>query len=116
MAQQFSGATEDAGGQFLGAAFWKKGVKIEGVVTAIFETSIGENYAIHLTKPTTVDGEKTDSVSIGGLKGFAMALRAAKIPNQELLIHDMVIIECTGFTPTEKGNPQINFKVAVRRG
>jgi hypothetical protein len=115
MGKKFQGSTEDAGGGFLGSDFWKKGVRIEGVVTGTFETSTGLAWSIRLNKEVSVDGEKTDRVSIGGLKGFAMALRAAGVPDGELLTGDGIIAECTGTTPTGKGNDQINFKILVDR-
>lgn len=115
MGKRFQGTTEEAGGQFLGSDFWKKGTKIEGIVTGTFETSIGLNWSVRLRKPTKVNGQETDRVSIGGLKGFAMALRASGVPDAELLPGDVLIAECTGTTPTDKGNDQINFKVMVDR-
>ena len=57
------------GETFLGAKFWKKGTKIEGVISGTFQTEIGTSYNAHLKTPENVDGEKTDRVSIGGLKG-----------------------------------------------
>jgi hypothetical protein len=112
---KFTGTTEQAGGSFLGADFWKKGVRIEGVVQGTFETSVGKSYSIALNKPTKVNGNVEENVSIGGLKGFNMALRAAGVPDQDLMTGDAIIIECTGFTKTGKGNDQINFKVLVDR-
>ena len=112
---RFKGTTEDAGGQFLGSDFWKKGVQIQGEVTGTFQTEIGTSYSLNLKTPVKVNGKNEDKVSIGGLKGLAMALRAAGVPNQELAVGDAVVIECTGTTPTDKGNAQINFKVLVDR-
>lgn len=112
---KFTGTTEQAGGSFLGSDFWKKGTRIEGVIQGQFETSVGMSYSIALNKPVKVNGKNEDVVSIGGLKGFKMALRAAGVPNEELLTGDAVIVECTGTTPTDKGNDQINFKVLVDR-
>lgn len=114
---RFTGTTEDAGGAFLGADFWKKGQKVEGVVTGTFQTSTGLAYSLTLKKPVTVNGSEEDRVSVGGLKGFLMALRAAGVPDQELLPGDAIIIECTGFEKSTRPgyNDQINFKVAVDR-
>jgi hypothetical protein len=112
---RFKGSTEEAGGSFLGADFWKKGVRIEGQVTGSFETEIGKSYSLTLKNPVTINGDKHERVSLGGLKGLSMALRAAGVPNQEFQTGDAVVIECTGMTPTEKGNPQINFKILVDR-
>jgi hypothetical protein len=115
MGKTFQGSTEQAGGGFLGADFWKKGTKVEGVVTGTFETSTGLAYSLHLNKEINLDGEKTDRISIGGLKGFFMALRAAGVPDGELLTGDGIIAECTGMTPSGKGSDMINFKVLVNR-
>jgi hypothetical protein len=115
MGKTFQGSTEQAGGGFLGADFWKKGTKVEGVVTGQFETSTGLAYSLHLNKEVNLDGEKTDRVSIGGLKGFLMALRAAGVPDGELLTGDAIIAECTGTSPSGKGSDMINFKVLVNR-
>jgi len=113
MAKTFAGSTKEAGGQFLGANFWKKGVKIEGQISGTFLTEVGKSYNAHLTKPVIVNGEKTDVVSIGGLKGLSMALRASGA--NEFREGDLFIIECIGHTPTNKGNAQIDFKVVVNR-
>jgi len=42
-----------------------------------------------------------------------MALNAAGL--EELQERDAVIIECTGVTETNKGNPRVDFNVAVNR-
>ena len=114
---RFTGNTEEAGGTFLGADFWKKGVTVEGVITGTFQTSTGEAYSLTLRKPVKVNGEEEEKVSIGGLKGFLMALRAAGVPDQQLQVGDAVMIMCTGTTKAEKVgyNDQINFKVTVDR-
>jgi len=112
---KFQGKTEDAGGAFLGADFWKKGTKVEGVITGTFETSTGRAYSLNLKKPVKINGKDEDMVSLGGLKGMLMALRAAGVPDQELLVGDAIILECTGFTETNKGNDQVNFKAFVER-
>lgn len=119
MTKRFTGSTEDAGGVFLGADFWKKGTKVEGVVQGNFMTSNGLAYNLSLKKPVKVNGEEESKVSIGNMKGFLMALRAGGIPiidgDPALLVGDALIIECTGTTPTTKGNDQVNFKVLVER-
>jgi hypothetical protein len=66
-----------------------------------------------LKTPVSVNGEKTDRVSIGGLKGLSMALRAAGA--NEFRVGDIFTIVCVGFTHTSKGNDQIDFDVAVSR-
>ena len=117
MGKTFTGETKDAGGQFLGAEFWKKGTRVEGVVQGTFETSNGLSYSLHLTKKVKVDGADVDRVSVGALKGFRMALQAAGVPNSELLAGDAVIIECTGLDDStkSKGNAMVQFKVLVNR-
>lgn len=113
MGKKFVGNTEEAGGKFLNAEFWKKGKRVEGVVTGKFETSSGDAFNIKLAKAEKIDGETTDRVAVGGLKGMLMALRASGA--NEFEVGDGVIIECTGTTPTDKGSPMINFKVLVDR-
>lgn len=117
MGKRFQGSTEQAGGSFLGSDFWKKGTRIEGLVTGSFETGNGRAYSVTLTKEVTVGDKKEDKISIGGLKGFNMALRAAGVPDSELEANDMIIVECTGFTKSDKPgySDQINFKVLVDR-
>jgi hypothetical protein len=110
----YTGKTQDASAPILGATFWKKGVKIEGTVVRQFPTQNGPCYEIHLTKPLTLDGESQKSVSIGNMKGFGMALAAAGLESLES--GDKVIIECTGKTPTGKGNPRTDFRIGVQRG
>lgn len=110
---QYKGSTEEAGGQFLGASFWKKGTRVEGKVTGLFGTENGTCYSVHLNKAVKVNDETTDKVSIGALKGFEMAIRASGAG--ELSTDDLIILECTGTVPTTKGNDQVNFKLLVDR-
>jgi hypothetical protein len=112
---KFAGSTADAGGKFLGASFWKKGVRVEGAVTGTFDTQNGKSWSLKLTKAVKVGDSMETKVSIGNMKGFLMALRASGVPGGELLVGDDVIIECTGTTPTNKGNDQVNFNVLVDR-
>ena len=113
LTMRFQGTTQEAGGKFLGADFWKKGVRIEGRVFGSFDTENGTSYNVHLKKPVKIDGEETDRVAIGALKGFGMALRASGA--EELQVNDLIVLECTGTTPTNKGNDQIDFKLLVDR-
>ena len=117
MPKTFSGSTEDAQSPILSAEFWKKGVRIEAKVIGIYQSKNGPLYNLLSKKPVTVKGEKGDKISIGGLKGFQMALRAAGIPEEKLLIGDAVIIECTGSQSNEDRElaPMVLFKVAVSR-
>lgn len=113
-AKMFGGNTKDASSPILGAKLWKKGMKIEGTVQRTFETQNGTCYEISLKSgPMTVNGERTKKVSIGALKGFHMALNAAGLDTLE--VNDMVILECLGTTETTKGNPRVDFKIAVAR-
>jgi hypothetical protein len=115
MSQRFAGSTEDAAAPFVGAGFWKKGTRVEGEVFGRFDTENGESFNIRLTKPVMVNGDKTDKISVGGLKGMEMALRASGVPNGKFQVGDKVIIECTGSTDTTKGSPRLDFKVLVDR-
>lgn len=110
---QYKGKTEDAASPILGAPFWKKGVKVTGVVLREFQTTNGVAYELSLKEPVKVKGNLERKVSIGGMKGFHMALNAAGL--EELLKGDRVIIECVGFTDTGKGNPRVDFNVGVDR-
>lgn len=121
----FRGNTADASAPILSAKFWKKGTKIVGRVTRRFKTSNGDCYSIQLLEAISVNRahtypegkgtEKLDKISVGSLKGFDMAVQASGVPNGQLLPGDKVVIECTGSTPTDKGNPQIDFSVEVNR-
>ncbi len=110
---QFTGKTQDATSPILGAELWKKGMRVEGTVARSFETKNGICYEILLNKPMMVNGENQKSVSVGSLKGFEMALSAAGVESLEK--SDKVIIECTGTTKTNKGNPRVDFKVGISR-
>jgi hypothetical protein len=124
--QQFKGRTEDAKAPILGAKFWIKGASISGEVVSEFQTQNGPCWTIKPLRPVQVPGEvlnppqqgrqTLDHISIGNMAGFLMALRAAGIPDAKLLAGDRVWITATGETPTEKGNPMINFDVEVNRG
>jgi len=113
MGQQFKGKSSDAQAPILGAKFWKKGKKIEGTVLKSFQTTNGICFVISLRTPQLVNNVLEKQVAIGALKGFHMALNAAGL--EELQERDAVIIECTGVTETNKGNPRVDFNVAVNR-
>ena len=110
---QYQGKTQDAQSMILGAKMWKKGMRIEGTVTREFETTNGPCFEISLRTPIKIGTSIEKKVSIGALKGFHMALNAAGLEN--LIAGDKVIVECTGSTQTDKGNPRVDFKVAVDR-
>jgi hypothetical protein len=97
----------------MGAKTWKKGLRLEGVCSRTFETQNGTCFEITLRNPTKVNGALEKKVSIGALKGFHMALNAAGLETLE--VGDKVIIECTGTTETSKGNPRVDFNLAVDR-
>jgi hypothetical protein len=109
----FKGKSSDAQSPILGASFWKKGIKIEGRVGRSFPTQNGDCFEISLRTPVKVNGNLEKKISIGALKGFHMALNAAGL--ESLQEGDNVIIECTGTTATNKGNPRVDFNVAVNR-
>lgn len=113
MAKQFVGQTES--GAFLGATFWKKGVRIEGEVIDKFPTANGDCYGVRLSNPrtVTVNGNKESTVAIGALKGFQMAVRASGAG--ELLPGDGIIVECIGTADVGKESDMVKFKVAVSR-
>lgn len=113
---KFNGTTEQAKAPILSADFWKKGVTVEGMVTGSYQTRNGVCYEITLRKPIKVNGHDEEKVSIGGLKGFEMALRASGADRLE--VDDAVIIKCTGLTPAEKKgySAMVNFDVSIDRG
>ena len=67
MGKQFKGRTEDAGAPFLGADFWRPGVKVLGKVIRCFESANGLCAVLRLTESLTVNGEASEEVSIGNL-------------------------------------------------
>lgn len=113
MGKTYKGRTEDADSVFLGAEFWKVGVKIAGKVIRTFESENGPCYVLDLVNAVELDGERVDQVSIGNLTGFRMALQAAGL--EHLQVGDQIHLECTGLKPTTKGSPRANFAVEVTR-
>lgn len=113
MPKQFKGRTEDADSVFLGAEFFKPGVKIAGTVIRTFDTENGPCSVITLLSPVQVEGEVLEQVSIGNLTGFRMALQAARL--ESLLKGDQIHLECTGLKQTTKGSPRPNFALEVTR-
>lgn len=120
----FEGRTEDAGAFILAAAFWKLGHTIRGTVIREFQTENGPCFAIQLEKPMTIPGDVVspkqpgevtgERFSIGGLKGFQMAVDASGAT--KLLPGDIIMVKSTGETETGKGSAQVQFKVRVERG
>lgn len=120
---KFTGKTEDSNAPILGARYWEKGIKLSGIVFGKFKTENGDCYNIKLDKPITISGSilkptqegkvTLEQMSIGAMSGFNMALRAAGL--SELLPNDKIIIECTGTSPTLKGNDMVNFRLEIDR-
>lgn len=110
---KYKGRTEDAGSLILSSKVWKKGLRIEGTVKRKWSSRNGDLFEIHLNKPFSYDGKKHEKVSVGNHAGLEMALQAMGLEGFE--IDDKVSIECTGFTPTDRGNDMINFNVEVDR-
>ncbi len=113
MSRQFRGKTEDADSIFLGAKFWKPGLKIAGKVIRTFDSENGPCYVLGLLDAVKVNGELFEQVSIGNLTGFRMALQAAGLDG--LQVNDAVHLECTGLESTTKGSPRLNFSIEVTR-
>ncbi len=109
----FKGKTQDAQCPILGAAFWKKGLKLEGRVSKEFQTQNGPCFEITLKTPLKVNGNMEKKVAIGALAGLHMALNAAGV--DQLAVNDSIILECTGETATTKGNARVDFQVALNR-
>jgi len=116
----FTGETKD-GAPIIGAGYWKKGLSIAGVVLNSFDTKVGKAYTLSLMDPITIPGEflspaakgkvTSTEFSVGALKGFEMALRAAGVPDSLLLPKDLVKITCIGLTESGKGSPRVDFKI-----
>ncbi len=109
----FKGRTSDAQSPLLGAKDWKKGMKLEGQVTRSFETVNGTCYEVTMPVAVKIRSTLEKKFSIGALKGFHMALNSAGVESLE--VGDKVIIECTGTTETNKGNPRVDFLVTLNR-
>lgn len=118
----FKGRTEN-GSPIISAGYWKKGLVLSGTVKGVFSTSVGTAYNISLMDEISVPGDllsppqkgtvKGTEWSVGALKGFEMALRAAGCG--ELQVRDRVKIICTGSEKTTKGNDRVNFEIEVAR-
>lgn len=119
MAKTFQGRTEDATAPFLNAEFWKKGTKLQGVVSRTFQiqngTKLQNCITLQLQNPVTVDGKKEELVSIGDMAGLRMALQAAGC--DELQRNDAVLLECTGRTPSEDKtkSDRVDFAITISR-
>lgn len=111
----YKGKTEDGMGKMLGAGWWDKGKKIVGKVLGSFESENGTCYQISLSEPIEFAGQKdVRLVAVGALKGFHAAMSAAGLGS--LLEGDVILLECTGKTETQKGNAMVNFLLEVIRG
>jgi len=115
----FQGRTEDAEAPFLDAGFWKEGVKVTGLVERSWESENGECYVLTLSDSVTLkigDAEtEVETISIGNMTGFRMAMDAAKC--KKLVPGDYVTLECTGIKKATKPghSPRPNFDVKVIR-
>jgi len=91
------------------------GNKVDGVVLRGFETDKGQAYTLELLKPVKVGEGLESRVSVGGMKGFEMALQAAGLSG--LVVGDKVHLESTGTTPAKEAghSPMVNFAVEVHR-
>ena len=89
--------------------------KITGKVQRVFKTDLGPSAVIDLLTPVLKGGVELKQVTMGGLKGFQMALQAAGL--DELKVGDAVFIEATGkMPPAEEGqSPMVMFYVEVDR-
>jgi hypothetical protein len=116
MAEQvFKGRSVDAESPFLGTDFWKKDVRIAGVVERVFKIDGRNNYTVNLLKAVEIDGEPCDVVAIGESAGLRMAMQDARL--KELKEGDQIVLLCEGETPSKKaGNsPRKDFAIEVTR-
>jgi hypothetical protein len=110
------GKSQDAQSPILNAAFWKKGVKIEGTVVREFQTTNGTCYEILLKTPVKLPGSTVADKKIslpGNSAGLKMALAACGLESLE--VHDKIILSCNGKTETNKGNPRTDFDLVIDR-
>lgn len=111
------GRTEEAAVPFLGTDFWEEGKKIRGVVERGFKIDGRANYTLRLLTPHAVtlkdaDGQPYEApvISIGVSAGLRMAMQSAQgLRPRQFLLGEVVEVECTGETPTDKGNPMKHF-------
>ena len=121
MSKTYSGSTELAKAPILRAEDFKKGLKIEGIVSSLFPTQIGLCYVISLKTPqifASTGPEKQSKISVGhSMKGLQMALRSTGILNGQMQVGDVICLECTGVDKSteEKGNPMVCFRIALKR-
>lgn len=113
--QVFKGRSVDAESPFLSTDFWKKDVRISGVVERVFKIDGRNNYAVHLLKPVEIDGEPCDVISLGESAGLRMALQDARL--KALREGDQITIVCEGETPSRnpKNSPRKDFALEVTR-
>jgi len=110
------GRSQDAQSPILNAAFWKKGVKIEGTVMREFDTTNGVCYEVSLKTPVSLPGSsvKEKKISLpGNSAGLKMALSACGLDG--LQVNDRLILTCNGKTETTKGNPRTDFDLVLDR-
>lgn len=91
------------------------GKNITGRVKRVFSTELGPNAVIELATPVLKAGVSLKEVTMGGLKGFQMALQAAGL--EVLEKGDAVYIEATGKVPAEEEghSAMVTFFVQVIR-
>lgn len=113
MSKQFRGRSAGASAPFLDAKFWASGVRVTGKVLRTFESENGPCYVLDLIDAVEIGDTITERVSIGNLTGFRMALQAAGLDS--LQVEDVIYLECTGKTSTNKGSPRVDFEIEVTR-
>ncbi len=125
--KHFTGKTSDVDAPFVPAAFWEVGKTIKGVVakvkSEVYEDKPQTVYVLELEEEVVIDDEAWDRVSIGNLRGFGMALEAAKsiddqrLPNQRLALMDTVTIQCEKIRKAKKEgySDRVDFIIDVWR-
>jgi hypothetical protein len=119
--EKFSGKTQSA--PILGAAFWKKGVKVSGRYVGKFTTQNGPCYLFVPDKPLKVNGAEISpaqngevslpAYSVGNMKGFENAVEISGCG--EFKPNDKVTIEATGTQDTGQASPMVTFNLDVER-
>ncbi len=116
MPKTLTGRSEDAKeAPYLGAEFWKVGVKVVGAVEEVKTLSQGTAYVIATRDPVKVGDDEVSEVQIGNLAGFRKAISATGL--KVLPAGCFVEIECTSVKKATKADysdsPNFAIKVTI---
>jgi hypothetical protein len=116
MGRTLQGRTEDAKeAPYLGADFWKIGVKIVGAVEEVKTLTQGIAYVIAMREPVKIGEDEVSEVQIGNLAGFRKAISATGL--KQLPAGCFIEIECTSVKKATKADysdsPNFAIKVTI---